>query len=410
VPAQLEQTQRIEQALHEVTERFAVELGAPSAQAPAWNRLQWTVARAVAAMHGVSPLMSHMLTWRGPPEWSRFLESQWRHTARRHIRICSLLQHIDAGVRARGIEVMALKGAALHEWGLYAGGDRPMADIDLLVPPGDAASLGELLRSMDYELSNSNWRESVYAPARSPDPALFGEHAGNAVKIEVHERIAERLAWRVTDISSSIFPARRRSGLTPYDGKSALMQHLLLHAAGSMSRQSLRLLQLHDVALLAAAMTAEDWHEFERGTCGSTWWAFPPLRLAYRYYPKMIPAAALAHLAGACPLWLRARAARTCLYEVSLSYPWVDAFPAVSWARSPGELFAYMANRLRPSADLVAARQRTLQTEQWARRAEWAKLPQGRRILRWAISRPTRPATLHALAAAFAPGEAAAAA
>jgi hypothetical protein len=398
---------QLEQALREVTERLAAELGTPTLPAPVWSAMQWRVARAVAAMHGVSPLLAHCSNWQGPAEWSRFLADQRRHTARRHVRICGLLRRIDAGARAGGFAVMALKGSALHGLGLYAAGDRPMADIDLLVQPADAAPLGALLESMDYRLANADWRESVYVPAVSHDPAPLGEHAGNDVKIEAHERIAERLAWRVTDVTNSILPIAPRPGLNSYDSKAALMKHLLLHAAGSISRQSLRLLQLHDIALLAANMAPADWHELERGASRhSLWWAYPPLRIAYRYYPRVIPADVLALAAGACPLWLRSAAARASLYEVSLSYPWVDAFPAMAWARSLRELCDYIANRLRPSASLLAARRRTLETEHWARRAAWGGLPQGRRILRWAISRPTRPATLHALTAAFTRGEA----
>jgi Uncharacterised nucleotidyltransferase len=401
---------QLQQTLREVTELLAGELTSPSPQAPEWSDFQWTAARAVAAIHGVSPLLSTSLNWRGPPKWCQFLESQWRHTALRHIRICDLLQHIDSEARVLGIPVLALKGVALNDLGLYSAGERPMADIDLLVEPRDAAPLGELLRSMDYELSSANWREAVYVPIGVREPAAYGEHANNAVKIEVHERIAERLPWRVTDVTSHIFPAQPRSGLNPYDSKAALMTHLLLHAAGSMSRQSLRLLQLHDVAQLASKMSLADWQEFERdGSAHGWWWAFPPFRMAYRYYPKTIPTDVLAHLAERCPLWLRVAAARASLYDVSLSYPWVDAFPALVWARSPAELLEYIANRLRPPANLIAARQRTVETEPWARSAAWGRLPQGRRMLRWAMARQTRPATLHALAAAFAAGEAPAA-
>ena len=400
---------QLQQTLREVTEHLAGELTSPSPQAPAWSDFQWTAARAVAAIHGVSPLLSTSLNWRGPPRWSQFLESQWRHTAFRHIRICGLLQHIDAEARVQGIPVLALKGVALTDLGLYSAGERPMADIDLLVEPRHAAPLGELLRSMEYELSSANWREAVYVPIGGREPAAFGEHADNAVKIEVHERIAERLPWRVTDVTRHICPAHPRSGLNPYDSKAALMTHLLLHAAGSMSRQSLRLLQLHDVAQLASKMSLADWQEFEReGSAHDWWWAFPPFRMAYRYYPKIIPTDVLAHLAERCPLWLRVAAARASLYEVSLSYPWVDAFPALVWARSPAELLEYIANRLRPPANLIIARQRTVETEPWARSGAWSRLPQGRRMLRWAMTRQTRPATLHALTAAFAAGEASA--
>lgn len=391
----------LQRALREVTERLASELAAPSLQPPAWNEYYWTVARAVAAMHGVSPLLSHCLRWRGPAEWSRFLASQWRHTAERHGRLCSLLQHIDAGARERGVAVTALKGAALHGWMLYAAGDRPMADIDLLVQAPDAARLHATLLSMDYELLSANWRESVYTPLGHRRPAPIGEHAGNGVKIEVHERIAERLAWRLTDISGAILPADPRAGMNSYDSKAALMLHLLLHAAGSMARQSLRLLQLHDVAVLSSSMSADEWREFERLECIDRWWAYPPLRMVQRYYGQAIPGAVLARMSAACPVWLRAAATRATLYDVSLSYPKVDAFPALAWVQSPVELVQYIARRIRPPANLIAARQQTIKHEHWARSTEWSGLSQRRRILQWALSRPLRPATMHAVSAAF---------
>lgn len=38
----------------------------------------------------------------------------------------------------------------------------------------------------------------------------------------------------------------------------------------------------------------------------------------------------------------------------------------------------------------------------WAKQGEWSRMSQGRRVLRWLISRQTRPATMHAIGAAFA--------
>jgi hypothetical protein len=396
-------------ALREVTERLAAELTAPSLQPPAWSEYYWAVACAVTAMHGVSPLLSHSLRWRGPAAWMRFLDGQWRHTAERHGRIASLLEHIDAVTRDCGIAVTALKGAALHDWMLYAAGDRPMADIDLLVHSADAARLRAALQGMDYELLSVNWRESVYAPVGDRAPAPLGEHAGNGVKIEVHERIAERLAARLTDISRAILPTHPRAGLNSYDSKAALMLHLLLHAAGSMARQSLRLLQLHDLALLAATMSGEDWRGFAQLGGGCLWWAFPPLRMLQRYFPGKIPAAVLARTAAQCPVWLRAAAQRTSLFEVSLSYPRVDAFPALAWVRSPAELLEYIAHRVRPPASMLEARHSTAKTEHWAKTTDWGALSQRRRMLRWTLSRPVRPATMHAVSAAFMLGESSAA-
>src|ERR1700733_7579504 len=44
--------------LRKITERFARELADPAPLAPEWSEFEWIVARAVAAMHGISPLLS----------------------------------------------------------------------------------------------------------------------------------------------------------------------------------------------------------------------------------------------------------------------------------------------------------------------------------------------------------------
>jgi len=52
--------------LRKITETLAGELACPTQHAPAWSDFEWKIARAVAAMHGVSPLLSRTLRWRGP--------------------------------------------------------------------------------------------------------------------------------------------------------------------------------------------------------------------------------------------------------------------------------------------------------------------------------------------------------
>ena len=140
---------KLDAILRHVTESIAHELAKPSGRAPDWSDLEWAVARAVAAMHGVSPLLSNALRWRGPALWTEFLAQQKTHTASRHMRMQALLALIDRGARKAGIAAMALKGAALHQIGLYAAGDRPMADIDLLVRSGDIERTVQLLNRWD---------------------------------------------------------------------------------------------------------------------------------------------------------------------------------------------------------------------------------------------------------------------
>jgi hypothetical protein len=355
-------------------------------------------------MHGVSPLLSHTLRWRGPAGWVGFLEEQRAHTAKRHARIDDLLRRMDGRLRKAGIAAVALKGAALHAMDLYAIGDRPMADIDLLVRPADVDSAARTLESLGFCKGKKNWKDWVFNPIDDRAPDDLGEHADNTVKVELHERICERLPLRITDVSDLIFPKRSHSGLNAYPSKASLMIHLLLHAAGSMSTKALRLLQLHDLALLSSQMAESDWDELLGYSSRESrlWWAFPPLKLTSRYYASRIPERVLTALADECSYLLEKASKHAALYDVSYSYLWVDAFPAIAWSRSVRELIEYAANRVRPGAEHIVFRDHLANSQAWAMQDQWSRLSQSRRILRWITTRPTRPMTMHAVRAALA--------
>jgi len=389
--------------LRKITETLAGELACPTQRAPDWSDFEWNIARAVAAMHGVSPLLSTTLRWQGPAGWTTFLEEQRIHTATRHIRIAELLQRIDERTRAEGIAAVALKGAALHAIGLYAIGERPMADIDLLVRPADAERTARLIESLGFHEASASWKERVFTPIVERAAGGLGEHSNNNMKIELHERICEKLPWRITDVTGWVFPARAHPGVNAYPSTASLMIHLLLHAAGAMAIQALRLLHLHDLAQLSSRMTEEDWNQVlaQRKGGGRLWWAFPPLHLASRYFSSCIPSRVLAALADDCPFVLDLVSRRRTLYEVSFSYPCVDAFPGVEWAQSIREVLEYAASRVRPGAEHLALREHTAKSEAWASQSQWARLSQGRRIVRWMTSRPLRAVTMHAVSAAL---------
>jgi len=390
--------------LRKITETLAQELASPTQIAPDWSEFEWIVARAVAAMHGVSPLLSRALHWQGPVGWAEFLEQQRTHTAKRHVRIAGVLQRIDQRAREAGVAAVALKGAALHAMSLYSVGDRPMADIDLLVRPADAERAAGMLESLGYYEAEKSWKERVFIPVDDRASDDLGEHCDNNVKIELHDRICERLPWRITDASELIFPAQPHPGLNAYSSKASLMLHLLLHAAGSMTTKALRLLHLHDIALLSSQMTETDWDQvLAYGPRGARlWWAFPPLKLASRYYSSRIPLRVLAALAAECSYFLEKIANHRTIYDVSYSYLWVDAFPGIEWSQSVREIARYVVSRVRPSAEHVVQRQHLAKVHLWANQDQWARLSQRRRILKWVTSRPTRSLTMHAVAAALA--------
>lgn len=391
-------------ALRKITEKLASELGSPTRLAPDWSDFEWLIARSVAAMHGVSPLLSRVLQWQGPPGWVRFLEQQRSHTAKRHARIAELLQSIDRRAREADIAALALKGPALHAMDLYAIGERPMADVDLLVRPRDLQRAVGLLKSLGYQESLRSWKERVFSPLDDRIPGALGEHSDNVIKVDLHERICERLPWFVTDATEFIFPPRAQAGLNAYPTTASLMHHLLLHAAGSMTIRALRLLQLNDLALLSSRMTSMDWEQLlaSRVREPGLWWALPPLRMVSRYYPCKIPARVIAAVAEDCPYVLKRITASRTLYDVSYSYPWVDAFPGIEWVQSIREMMGYAAARIRPNSGHVELRKKVAVSEAWAAGNQWSNLSQTRRILRWLVSRPTRSMTMHAVDAALA--------
>lgn len=389
-------------ALRKTTETLAKELVRPTREPPQWSESEWRVAKAVAVMHGVSPLLATRLRWTGPDDWQQFLKQQRSHTANRHTRIEELLRLLDRHTREEGIVAVALKGAALHAMGVYVSGERPMADVDLLVRPSDAERTARMLVSLGFHESSASWKERVFTPIGNCAISPLGEHANSHIKIELHERICEKLPWRLSDLSEVVFPVRSSPGLNDYPSTTALMLHLVLHAAGAMVSQSLRLLQLHDIALLSARMTEQDWNEVLRQAAGGRlWWALPPLQLTARYYDSTIPRHILNVLLRPCPLMLRKLFMRRALTDVSYSHLRIDAFPGIEWSQSAPLLLRYVFSRIRPTAEHMTQRKNSAQSG-WAAGSEWSTLPQSRRIVHWLTSRQSRPVTMHAVRAAFA--------
>jgi Uncharacterised nucleotidyltransferase len=389
----------LQAALRRATETLARELAQPSDSAPEWSDFEWRIARAVAAIHGVSPLLSHALRWQGPADWQEFLQQQKAHTATRHSRIQELLRLIDKRAGVEGICVVALKGAELHATGLYTPGERPMADLDLLVRPEDQKRTARMLESLGFDAVFSNWRHGVFAPREPAIPRGLGEHADNYLKIELHDGIREVLPVDTADISEWMFPTQPRPGLNPYPSRAALMSHLLLHAAGSMANRALRLLQLHDLALLCRCMTERDWDEVLRqsATGRGHWWALPPLHLTARYYSCAIPTGVIAGLSNVCPRLLRATTLRRTLSDVSLSRLRIEAFPGIEWSTSVSEMARYVVSRVRPSREMLALRKEVATTRTATPASQWDHLSQSRRVLKWVLSRPARPYTMHAV-------------
>ena len=392
----------VRNGLRRATEALAAELAQPGSATPEWSELEWQLASAVAVAHGVSPLLGKVSTWRHPP-WRQFLKSQREHVELRHRRIAALLQRIDTGARDAGLAVVPLKGSALHALGLYAAGERPMADIDLLVREDDAAAAIGLLLEFGYVASFVQWKHRVFKPATGQPFHGLGEHRDTPINIELHTRIQERLPVSAVDITARIHPPAPRPGLNPYPSIGALMSHLLLHAAGNICGRSLRLLQLHDIALLAARMATSDWDVlWDDDAAGSPWWALPPLQLVVRYYRDAIPGAVLARLERDCQPLLRAISRHQTLTRVSCSELWLHALDGIEWSRSVGDVGRSLRNRVRPSQEAIHERADMVRTQLWLQGQDWVTRSHVQRILTW-LTRPVpRMDMLYVVRAAWA--------
>jgi hypothetical protein len=392
----------LQAALRKTSEALACELADPSTSAPDWSPLEWRIARASAALHGVSSLLSSRLAWPGPTDWIEFLAHQKRQTLGRHLRLDALLRLIDGEARDRGVAFVALKGAALHEMGLYQAGERPMADLDLFIAATELAPMARILEAAGFHQTTITWKHLVFESDEAPSVATFGEHSGNGIKIDLHVQVREILPRRPVDVADLIMPHLAHPGMNPYRSNASLMAHLLLHAAGAIALRTLRLVQLHDVALLSRRMSQADWLELVGPVAAkyALWWAFSPLALVARYY-ETIPSYVLASSAAACGWSLRRAGHTKRLWQVSFSDLRRSAFPGIEWSQSGGEALAYAAQRVQLGLQVLA---RTLLTGAVTGGVDGIAgrgghtLPAGG----WIALRPARPATLlavrHALA------------
>lgn len=392
----------VEAALTETTHRLAREVAEPMPVVPDWSDFEWRTARATAAMHGVSALLHDRLCWDGPESWRDFLREQKTQTSNRELRIRELLSTLDHAARRVDLAMVGLKGAALLQENLYATGQRPMGDIDLLVTVADVPRATHLLTTVGYRQILKTSKETTFAPCETSTIRPLGEHVDNPIKIELHSRIREHLPMQEQDITADIMTGKMRPGVNSYPSVVALMKHLLLHAAGNMRANALRLIQLQDIALLAARMRPMDWDELLAGPRAAVdiWWAFPPLSLTNRLYIGSIPPPAVQTLRAACRPLLRYAAERYQLTDVSWSRIRVDALPGIEWSRSLLEAGKFVRSRVWPSREALASLRAGSASLHLHAVTPWYGLSHGKRIARWLVTRTPRVQTWQSVMAA----------
>lgn len=391
----------LQAALKSTTDRLAAELASPVPVAPTWNDFEWRAAMAVSVMHGISSLLAGRLAWTGPAHWQAFLAEQAEQGRRREARVRALLARLHHSAAAAGLPLLGLKGSALLRLDVYAPGERPMSDVDLLAHPRDMDAVDRLITATGYAAGIGKRRHIAYEPLRQRADRAFGEHEDNPIKIELHGAVGEPLPVREIDITTGLASRDAQPGLNSYGSPAALMRHLLLHTAGNLCNRSVRLIQLHDIAALGARLNKADWAEaLAPASDGrAAWWAVPPLALAQRLFPGRLPPAAAAALA-ACPPWLRRASAGYQLADVSLSRLGIPLLPGLEWSRGPADALGLAWLRLHPQEQAITAqivpRQHSLAGSAWTRQPHW------RKALSFLLGTPPRAQTLYSVHRALA--------
>jgi hypothetical protein len=207
-----------------------------------------------------------------------------------------------------------------------------------------------------------------------------------------------------TDITQHLWRRETHAGLNSYPSDASLLMHLLLHAAGNIRARALRLIQLNDIARLAARFGPQDWQELlaARPDRSTMWWAWAPLLLTARYYPSAIPPGVYDGLSAQCPRLLCSRVRRQRLVDVSWSNIRIEAFPGLEWSRTLPEALAFMSSRIWPSHAARSELKEGAAQIPESSTVPWYGISHGARVLRWIWSNPPRVQTLLSVRTALA--------
>ena len=242
-----------------------------------------------------------------PADLRAWLELEAEHN---RLRIGRLLDELAAALRAfaaAGLPVMPLKGAILAT---RPGADpcrRPMADLDLLVRPGDRDAARATLTSLGYrrrpERNRRPTHDTFELPGNDRVVAVDGEHPDNPRRIELHTEVRRHLWTWVDDddltgflwagaIEGTVLGEPAVLPLAP-----ALGAHLAIHATSDLLMARGRLIQWLDLAEVAGGPS-----DIAGRTTGID--PFDSLALAGVPHPRLVyPALRLAtrRLAGRLP-------------------------------------------------------------------------------------------------------------
>lgn len=237
-----------------------------AARDPNFDDKGWSALVTAARVHGVGPRLASKLRdapW-VPPGVMDWFEAEAEFNRQRVARLCSEGAEILGVAAKNGIRVLPLKGLALRAHLPSTEIDRrPMADLDLLVRPGDTAALHDVLHELGYDRVSSKAKHDEYLPEAGRRVAVRDhEHPENPRPVDVHVRCGEDFARTRFDLTDTIWSSARSSIIcgieAPVPGIQAVWNHLLLHTAWQWWFGGGRMVQLLDLVELLPLIADPD--------------------------------------------------------------------------------------------------------------------------------------------------------
>lgn len=271
--------------------------GAPrhdSPPAPADPR-HWRAVAALAEGHGVAALVLPGLPDGAPPDARAAIADAADRTVARGRRMAADAAAVGAALAADGIPFAFLKGVWLAPRAYAPPEMRPMADIDIVVPPANAFATARALAGLGYaHVGTSRKHLRFLRPDNHAVADGRGEHPDNPRPVEVHTRVAESFRGIGMDVTDHLDLDRPAADWPP----ALALVHVAMHTTVDMLGRRLRLVQLLDVARLAAGLSAADWTTVRRitATPPRARFVWPSLALAERVAGAPVDAATMAAL------------------------------------------------------------------------------------------------------------------
>ena len=225
-------------ATPEVALLLAASRGDPSSEAVRRlmsGRLDWAeLTRLAVESHATPGLWAVVSAFPDLPPEADSLQSLAVVNDFRRYHIRSLVARVSGQLASEGIEVLALKGAALLAGGVARQTPRTMSDIDLLVVKGSPERAWQICKAHGWTLVDKAWTEELYRGHHHLAPLLDPD--GIAVGLELHRTLLPGIDRLGVDTASIIARSRVvRVGETPVRVPSVedLLLHTCLHFAWS---------------------------------------------------------------------------------------------------------------------------------------------------------------------------------